>query len=249
MHVMTRFECTWAKHVLYVFMILSSIRMQHEEKGESGFSSAILCSDRLAQLGLSCLAWLQESRQNDIALLLVLVGKLLAICNLLALGPGVHLRSAYGNEENHRPVTANNDDADPGQDLVHVVGAGDKREAVARWYLAFGSPGRSKTRQVQVNHGIGGFAKKIQAKANKIKERRIGPCGKRVGAVDGHGAKQTRQGPVEEAVLEDVEERHGVCRKLVDKERFDFSLDEMGHDHGKGEPLARGHGTMAVFEK
>lgn len=82
---------------------------------------------------------LQQSRKHDEALLLVLVAKLLAVCPLLALGPDEHLDGTNGDEKRNRPVTASSDDAHPRQNLVHVVGAGDEREAVAVRDLALGA--------------------------------------------------------------------------------------------------------------
>ena len=61
---------------------------------------------------------LQEAGQDDIALLLVLIAKLLAVGALLALGPGEHVKGADRDEEGDGGAAADDDDADPGEDLV-----------------------------------------------------------------------------------------------------------------------------------
>lgn len=207
---------------------------------------AVLAFDSCRRL----LTWrhLQKTGQNDEALLLVLVAKLLAIRLLLALGPDKHLRAADGDEQGHGPVAADNDDADPGEDLVHVVGAGDEAKAVAGRDLALGAARRAERRQVVVDERVARLAKEEEGRAGGVHGRLAGAGGERARPVDGDGAEEARQRPVEEAVLEDVGDGHGVGRELVDKGRLKLALEEVAHEEGKAEPLGVGHGLVAAGE-
>lgn len=182
---------------------------------------------------------LEDTGEHGVALLLVAVAKLLAVGALLALGPVVHLDDAHGDESGDGPVAAGDDDADPGQDLEHVVGAGDEAEAVADGDLALGAAGGAQGGQVAVDEGVARLAKQVDGGAHGVNDGLVGRGGERGGAVDEVGAQQTRDGPVEEAVLEDVEEGHGVGGELVDEEGLDLALEEVQLDHAEGEPLGR----------
>lgn len=102
---------------------------------------------------------LQQARENDVALSLILVAKLLAIGALLALGPDVHLSGTNADEKSHRPVTADDNDANPSHNLKHVVGASDETEAITVGDLALGAAGRSESRQIVVDETITILAK------------------------------------------------------------------------------------------
>lgn len=185
---------------------------------------------------------LQQAREDDVALLLVLVTKLLAVGALLAPGPGIHLRSAHADEDGNGPVAAGDDDAHPRQDLEHVVGAGDEPESVARRDLALSAARRSQRRQIQVHRGVAHLSKQVEGGADGVDDGEIGAGSQRARVVDGQRAEQTGQGPVEDAVLEDVEDGHRVGRELVNKQRLELALDEVGNDHAEAEPLGEGHG-------
>jgi hypothetical protein len=190
---------------------------------------------------------LQESGQQDISLLLVAVAKLLAVCTLLAPGPVVHLRSTNGNEEGNTPVSADNNDTDPCENLEHVVGASDETEAIADGDLALSAAAGSQGRQVPVNKSVTTLGEEIQGGANGINDGLVGLGGKGRGAVDDVGAEGTGKDPVEEAVLEDVAHGHGVGGELVDKERLILALEEVQHDQAKCEPLGLRHVAVGVF--
>lgn len=190
---------------------------------------------------------LQQPRQHDKTLLLVLVAKLFAIRSLLTLGPGKHLRGANTDEKRHRPVPTGNDDTNPRQNFVHVVGACDNGEPVTRGNLALSPTGRAQRGQIQVDQGVTSLAKEVKSKSNEVESRLIGTSGKGVGVVDGHGAKKAGKSPVEETVLEDVGNWHGVGGEFVNEESLDLAFDEMGHNHAKGQPLCCGHIAITIL--
>lgn len=183
---------------------------------------------------------LQQARKNDVALLLVLVAELLAVGTLFTLGPDKHLRTTNGDEQCNRPVARSDNDTNPRENLVHVVGASDDAEAVACGDLALGTASRAKTGQVQVDESVTDFAKCKQQQTSKIHKVVVGTGSERTGVVNGQGAEETRKEPVEEAVLEDVGDGHCVGRELVDKGRLEFALDEVANNHGKGQQLCLG---------
>lgn len=156
---------------------------------------------------------------------------------LLALGPRIHLESADGDEGRHSPVPARNNDAYPGQNLEHVVGASHKIEAEAPRDLALRAAARPKAGKVQMDRSIADLAEEVDEGSHKVDDGNVGLGGEGGWAVEGVGAKKPRDGPVEEAVLEDVEGGHGVGRELVHEDRLKLALDEVQYDHAEGEPL------------
>lgn len=190
---------------------------------------------------------LQKARQHDESLLLVAVTKLLAVGALLALGPVEHLRSANGDEESNGPVTADEDDTHPRQHLEHVVGAGHEAEAIAHGDLALGAASGAERRQISVDEGVASLTKQVQCGTESINDGDVGLGGEGRGAVDEVGAQGAGDGPVEEAVLEDVEEGHGVGGELVDEERLVLALDKVQHNHAEREPLGLRHVAISVL--
>lgn len=114
---------------------------------------------------------LQKARENDKALLLVLVTEFLAVRLLLALGPDEHLRATNCNEQRHGPVPADNDDANPCENLIHVVGAGDEAEAVAAGNLALGAARGAEARQIEVDKRVADLAKEIEGGTGGVNGR------------------------------------------------------------------------------
>lgn len=168
-----------------------------------------------------------KTGEDDVSLLLVLVTELFAIGALLTLGPANHLCSTNRDKESDGPVTADKDDSDPGKHLIQIVWASDNAETITNGNLALSATSRTQTRKILVNEGIHKLAKAIKSNANGINGRNVGLGCKGVGVVDGVGAENTRDSPVEEAVLEDVLPGHCVGRKLVDKERLILALEEV----------------------
>lgn len=117
---------------------------------------------------------LQKTREDSITLLLVTVAKLLSVCALLALGPGVHLRTTDGDEESNRPVSADDDDGNPRQNLVHVVGGSDQAEAISNWNLSLGSTDGAQAREVQMDQSITSLSEKVERNTRSVDERLIG---------------------------------------------------------------------------
>lgn len=180
---------------------------------------------------------LAESRENAKALLLVLVAKLLAIGCLLVLGPEVHLSSANQDEKRHAPVAAGDDNANPGKNLVHVVGAGHQGEAIAVGNLAFGATSGAERGEVEMDHGVADFTKEVESDTSVVNKWFISTGCKRAGVIDGESAEQARESPVESAVLEDVPDRHGVGGELVDKHSLNLALNKVRNDHVERKPL------------
>lgn len=190
----------------------------------------------------------QKTREDDISLLLVVVAKLLAVRTLLALAPGEHLRGANGDEEGDAPVSAGDDHAKPRDDLKHVVGAGHELEAVADGDLALGAASGSQASQVSVDGGVAQLAKEVDDEAEDVHGGDVGPGSEGARVVEAVGAEAARDDPVEEAVLEDVLDGHGVCRELVDEEGLVLALEEVKYDHVEREPLGRRHGTGVAVQ-
>lgn len=96
-----------------------------------------------------------------------------------------------------------------------------------------------------MHQGVADLTKQVERGADSIDDRVVGAGGQRPGTVvDGPGAEGAGDGPVEEAVLEDVAGRHGVCGELVDKERLELALGKVGDDHAEAEPLRWRHGRV-----
>lgn len=193
---------------------------------------------------------LEQEREEHSLLGLVLVAKLLAVGSLLALGPDVHLGGTNRDEEGNGPVAGDNDDTDPGEDLVHVVGARHQTEAVALGNLALSATRGTQRRQVHVDGGVGKLADSEQTGSNRLRQLVVGrgQRGGRSGAVDGHGAKQTRHQPVEGAVLEEVAGGHRVGRELVHEERLKLALEEVDHEQSKRQVLRLGKRLVTTGE-
>ena len=184
--------------------------------------------------------YLEQTGKHDVALPLVLVAKLGTVGALLALGPDVHLRGADGDEEGDGPAPARQYHARPREDLIHVVGAGHDGEAVAVGDLPLGAAGAAQRREVAVHEGVAGLAEEVEGGAEGVEGGRVGRGRERRGPVNLRRAQQARDGPVEEAVLEDVGPGHGAGRELVHEERLELALDEVRHDHAEREPLRLG---------
>lgn len=189
---------------------------------------------------------LEDAGEQDELLLLVRLGELLAVRALLALGPLGHLGSADDNEDGNGPAAAGDDDADPRENLKHVVGAGDEGEAVAAGDLALGAAAGAQAGEVEVDNGVGGLAKEEDDCADNVDGVVAGEGGGRGGRVDVPGAEEAGKGPVEEGVLEDVAEGHGVGGELVHEEGLVLALEEVAEKHGEGEELGRREGLLGT---
>lgn len=99
-----------------------------------------------------------------------------------------------------------------------------------------------------MDEGVSNLAKEVQGSAGSVNGRLAGFRSKGARVVDRDGAEEARKGPVEEAVLEDVEDRHGIGRELVDEGSLELALDEVSNNETKGEPLGIGHGLVAASE-
>lgn len=189
---------------------------------------------------------LQETGEDNVSLLLVTVTELLTVGALLALGPGNHLCGTNGDKDSDGPVTADNDDSNPCKNLVQVVGAGDDTETVASGDLALSTTSGSESREISVDESVHELAEAVQGNSDSVDGGHIGLGGERARVVDGVGAGETRDGPVEEAVFEDVLPGHGVGGELVDEESLVLALDEVQHDHGETDPLSLGHVGVSI---
>lgn len=112
--------------------------------------------------------------------------------------------------------------------------------------LTLSAASGSERGEVQVNSGVANFTKEVESKAGIVNKRLISMSCKRAGIVDGEGADEAREGPVEGTVLEDVSDGHRVGRELVDKEGFDLALNKVGNNHVERKPLRRGQWCVAT---
>jgi hypothetical protein len=189
----------------------------------------------------------EEAGDEGELLLLVGLGELLAVGALLALGPVEHGVGADGKEDDGAPAATGDDDADPGDDLEHVVGAGDEAGAVALGDAPLGAAGGAQTGEVEVDDGVGDLAEEVDEDADEGGGGAVlGLCRGGPGGVDLPGAQESGQGPVVGRVLEDVAGGHGGGGELVDEEGLDLALEEVAGEEGEAEPLGLGHGLVAV---
>lgn len=110
----------------------------------------------------------QETRQHDEALLLVLIPELLAVGLLLAPAPDIHVIRADDDEDDEGGGARDEDDADPGDDLEHVVRAGDEAEAEAAGDLAGGLARLPQGGEVPVDVCVGELAEEVEGEAEEV---------------------------------------------------------------------------------
>lgn len=130
--------------------------------------------------------YLKDTRDNDKALALVLVTKLLTVPALFLGGPTGHLSTAHSNEEQNAPAQATHQiDTDPSEDLEQVVGAGDQTEPKPGWDTPLGGTSTAQVAQHQVGVQVCQFGKGKQSQAS-VEHSRVDvvACCLRVGTED-----------------------------------------------------------------
>lgn len=190
----------------------------------------------------------QKTRQHDEPLLLILVSELLAVGLLLAPAPGIHKVRADDDEDDERRGAGDEDDADPSDDLKHVIRTGDEGEAEAGGDLAGGLAGLAQRGEVPVDVCVGELAAEVEAEAEDVEgrgEERFGAGGGGEGGVDLEGAEEAGEDPVEERVAHDEGRGHRVGAELVHEDDLELPLDEVRRDHGEGGLLHRREGAGA----
>lgn len=180
---------------------------------------------------------LQQTREHDRALLLVLVAKLLAVGLLLAPAPGPHVVHTDGDEKDEAGAARRDNDARPRDDLEHVVGARHEPEREALGQLALRLTGLAQAGQVLVDAEVADLAEEEECNAQVRGEGLGGVCGGREGRVHLERAEGTGSGPVKERIPEDVCHGHGAGRELVHKDGLVLALEEVQHNHGEASLL------------
>lgn len=183
---------------------------------------------------------LDQTGEHNVALLLVLVTELRSVRALLILAPLAHPRGTPHDEDNDRPVAADNDDTHPRDDLEHVVRAGHNVEPNAVRNLPLSRTRTAQARQVQVHQRIADLSERKDQAPDSIDRRLSGRRSQSVRLVDEVGAQQAGAGPVEVAVAEDVDPGHRGGRELVDEQGLELTLEEVQLEHGEDDPLSLG---------
>lgn len=179
----------------------------------------------------------QKTRQHDEPLLLVLVPELLAVGLLLAPAPDIHEVRADDDEDDERRGARDEDDADPRDDLEHVIRTRNEGETEATGYLAGRLTRLAQRREVPVDVRVGELAEDVQGEAEGVEgrgEEGRGPRGGGEGGVDLEGAEEAGEDPVEERVAHDEGRGHRVGAELVHEQHLELPLHEVRHDHGEG---------------
>lgn len=178
--------------------------------------------------------FLTKPSQQDGALLLVLVAKVLAVADLLLPGPAPHLQTTNKSEDDNTPVQlASQVDTQPSNDLKHIVGASDKVEPEALGNATLSGTRTTEAAQNQVSIEVEDLAQSEQSKTG-IQKGGIG-LGRGGGGVrteDPVGDVETGQSPVVRAVLEDVPGGHGGVAEAVHKDGFILTLQEVQGQEG-----------------
>ena len=97
--------------------------------------------------------------------------------------------------------------------------------------------------------GVAELAEQVEQDTGRIDGEVVCARGEGARVVDGQGAQQARDNPVEAAVLEDVAGRHGVGGELVHEEGLELALGEVQRDEPQREGLqvgGRARGGRAV---
>lgn len=161
--------------------------------------------------------------------MLVLVTKFLAVTALLLGSPAGHLPTTDGNEEQNAPAQATDKvDANPGEDLEQIVGAGHQTESETRWDTPFSGTCTTQVAQHQVGVQVGQLRKGKECNP-PVKKLRVHfvDCCLRIRAEDPVCNVEACQDPVVCAVLENVAGRHGGIAEAVDEDRFKFTFQEV----------------------
>ncbi len=186
---------------------------------------------------------LQQTGQHNGPLLLVLISELLTVGLLLAPAPDIHVVRADGDENDEGGRTRDEDDADPRDDLEHVVGARHEAEAQPVGDLARRLAGLAQRREIPVDVGVAELAEDVQGQAEDVERRGEEVArvrGRGEGSVDLEGAQEPGEDPVEERVAHDEGGGHRVGAELVHEQNLELPLHEVRHDHEEGGLLHRG---------
>lgn len=148
---------------------------------------------------------------------------------MLALGPDSHLGEAHQGEEGHWDTLCHNGKANPGADLVSVVGTGHQQKQPGEgvlggvWDLPGFRPRWPKIPESHVDREVPKLTnhKNGQCQLNLLNSIGRG-CVERVVDVISHPRSKA---PVVGAVFEDVSQRHGSVRESVHEESLQQALD------------------------
>lgn len=155
-----------------------------------------------------------------------------------------HIRRADGDEDDHRPLPRDEDDADPRGDLEHVVGRRHQAGPDAAGDALLGAAGLAQARQVLVHDEVARLAAQEQREAHVVQGAERSAGSRRPGRVDEVAGQQAGEDPVEERVAEDVEGWHGAGGEVVQEGGLELTLDEVRHEHVEARLLHHRHGQL-----
>lgn len=97
---------------------------------------------------------------------------------------------------------------------------------------------------------VGRLAAKEQRNAHIIQQSQLGTRGERARRVDEVGGHEASSDPVEDAVLDNVEGRHGGSGEAVQESGLELALDKMADKHVETDLLDDGEWDLvSVFVK
>ena len=173
--------------------------------------------------------FLSKAGEDDSALLLILVTKLLAVAILLLPSPAPHLQPTHSNEDQHTPVQlADKENTQPSQNLKEVVGTGNDTEAEPRRNASLSGTGPAEITQDVVRIQIRQLTEDKQRQSGVHKSLIGGTAGGgRVRTEHPVGDVETGQNPVVGAILDDVAGGHGGTAETVHEDCLELALQEV----------------------
>lgn len=180
---------------------------------------------------------LQEPRQHNVALILVAIAKLLAVCLLLAHSPSVHVVRADADVDHDRHALGNENGSQPRNHLPHVVRARHQPEAVARRKPPLRLTGLAQRLQVEMHARVSHLSEDVDGETDIVHHRDDRAGSETPRAVDLEGRKQTGWDPVVSRVPKDVGPWHGGGGEAVHEKSLKLALGEVAHDNEEGQLL------------
>jgi hypothetical protein len=185
-----------------------------------------------------------KSREDNRALLLVLVTKLLAVALLLLPSPAPHLKTTNPDKEQHAQVQlTDKENTQPSKDFKEVVRASDSTEPKSRRNATLSGTRAAQVTQNVVRIQIGDLTEDEERQTSVHKSHVGGGTGSsRVRSEDPVGDVETGQHPVVGAVLDDVAGGHGGAAEAVHEDCLVLALQEVQGQQAADEELYVGEG-------
>lgn len=185
-----------------------------------------------------CFPLADISKENSL-LLLVLVSEILAVALLLLPRPAPHLNTTNKSEDEYTQVQlADKENTQPGNDLKHVVRAGNEVKPKSRGNTTLSGTGPTQVPKHIVGIQICQLSEHEYGKASVYKSRVVvWAGGGGIGTENPVGNVEAGEGPVVGTVLENVAGGHGSIAEAVHKDSLILALQEVDGEKGADEEL------------